>query len=291
MTTDRPAGPPTGHAGGGGGGIELLFLGTGTSAGVPMIGCDCTTCTSPDPRDQRTRCSVVISYGPGISRGTQAQESCADQTHVLVDTAPELRLQAVRNGVARVDALVFTHAHADHVMGLDDVRRFNSIRLGPLQAWADTDTHAALMRSFAYAFREPDPESALYRPHLIAQLIDGLFEIASQAWTPIRLTHGDLPVLGFRVGDLAYCTDVSDIPPESWPLLRDLDVLVLDALQHRKHPTHFTVAEALEVVSELRPRRTYFTHMSHGVLHARDEPALPAGVLFAYDGLRISTRA
>jgi phosphoribosyl 1,2-cyclic phosphate phosphodiesterase len=261
------------------GDVELLFLGTGTSAGVPMIGCDCATCTSGDPRDNRTRCSVVIRYA-----GTTGEP-----VSVLVDTTPELRVQAIARNLRRVDALVFTHAHADHLMGLDDVRRFNSIRGGPLDVWADEATHATLSKIFAYAFREPDPESALYRPHLVPRTIDGPFEIAGRTWTPILMIHGDMPVLGFRVGDLAYCTDVSEIPPASLELLRGLDLLVLDALQFRKHPTHFTIDEALAVVKDLRPRRTLFTHMSHGVLHARDEPKLPEGVRFAYDGLRVAT--
>lgn len=262
------------------GDVELLFLGTGTSAGVPMIGCDCATCTSSDPRDNRTRCSVVISYA---SPGGVA-------TSVLIDTAPELRVQAIANNLRRVEALVFTHAHADHLMGLDDVRRFNSIRGGPLDVWADEATHATLNKVFTYAFREPDPDSALYRPHLVPRTIDGPFEIAGRTWTPILMIHGDMPVLGFRIGSVAYCTDVSEIPAASMRLLRGLEVLVLDALQFRKHPTHFTVEEALAVVGELKPRRTYFTHMSHGVLHARDEPKLPDGVHFAYDGLRVAAR-
>ena len=254
--------------------VELLFLGSGTSAGVPMIGCDCETCTSADPRDKRTRSSVVISY---------------NGTRVLVDTTPELRLQAVANGVKKVDAVVFTHAHADHIMGLDDVRRFNSIKGGPLDVWATQRTHQSLQTCFPYAFQQPDPASKLFRPHLVPRAIDGPFAVDGVTWTPVQLLHGKMPVLGFRVGDLAYCTDVSEIPAASWDLLQDLDALVLDGLQHTKHPTHFNVAEALEVIEKLRPRRAYLTHLAHGILHARDEPALPAGVFFAYDGLGVDT--
>ena len=253
--------------------VELLFLGSGTSAGVPMIGCDCETCTSTDPRDFRTRPSVVVSYG---------------ETRVLIDTTPELRLQAVWQGVKKVDALVYTHAHADHVMGLDDVRRFNSLKAGPLDVWATDRTHAAVRTSFPYAFQQPDPASKLFRPHLAPRVIDGPFEINGVTWTPVDLLHGRMPVLGFRVGGLAYCTDVSEIPAASLDKLRGLDVLVLDGLQHAKHPTHFNVPEALAVIDELRPRRAYLTHLAHGILHARDEPLLPAGVFFAYDGLRLT---
>ena len=268
MATDPPPSPPPPPR------VELRFLGSGTSAGVPMIGCDCETCTSADPRDSRTRCSVVVSY---------------NDARVLVDTTPELRLQALWNGVKRIDAVVFTHAHADHIMGLDDVRRFNSIKAGPLDVWATERTHQSLRTCFPYAFQPPDPASKLFRPHLVPRVIDGPFEIGGATWTPVDLLHGKMPVRGFRVGDVAYCTDVSEIPPQSWDKLQNLDVLVLDGLQHTKHPTHFNVAEALEVIEKLRPRRAYLTHLAHGVLHARDEPALPPGVHFAYDGLRVDT--
>src|SRR5262249_30742158 len=157
----------------------------------------------------------------------------------LVDTTPELRLQCVANGVDLIDAIVFTHAHADHIMGLDDARRFNALKGGPLDVWADERTYATLSRSFAYAFKEPDPAQKLFRPHLIHRNIAGPFEINGVTWTPIPLLHGDLPILGFRVGDLAYCTDVSQIPEPSFELLKNLDVLVLDALQHKRHTTHF----------------------------------------------------
>src|SRR5688572_11961781 len=202
--------------------IELLFLGTGTSAGVPMIGCHCAVCQSPDPHDKRNRASVVFRYN-GVN--------------VLVDTTPELRLQCVANRIDHIEAVVYTHAHADHVMGLDDLRRFNAARSGPLDVFADDKTHQSLDRCFGYAFVEPDPGSPLFRPHLQRRVIDTPFsrdpkgsapptpfQIAGTTWTPIPLLHGDMPVLGFRVGDIAYCTDVSKIPDHSYPLLENLDV-------------------------------------------------------------------
>lgn len=256
--------------------VELLFLGTGTSAGVPMIGCHCDVCSSTDPRDKRTRSSVVIRYGG---------------TTVLVDTTPELRLQAVANGIDRVDGIVFTHAHADHIMGLDDVRRYNAIKGGPLDVWADDRTFATLSTCFGYAFQPPDPEAKVFRPHLQHRPIRGPFEVAGTAWTPVPLLHGRAPVLGFRVGRLAYCTDVSTIPESSFDLLHGLDVLVLDALQWKPHLTHFNIPQAIEIAARIGAKQTYFTHIAHGVSHATDDAKLPAGVHLAYDGLSIVAAA
>ena len=256
--------------------VELLFLGTGTSAGVPMIGCKCDVCTSTDPRDKRTRPSVVISYAA---------------MRVLVDTTPELRLQCVANDVNRIDAVVFTHAHADHIMGLDDLRRFNYIKGGPLDLWADARTHATLERCFGYAFREPEPEMKVFRPHLIRRTIEGPFEIDSVRWTPVPLMHGDLPVLGFRIGRLAYCTDVSFIPESSFALLNDLEVLVLDALQYKRHITHFSVEEAIEAARRIGAKQTLFTHIAHSLPHELTNRALPDGMRLAYDGQIVTAGA
>ena len=258
--------------------VELLFLGSGTSAGVPMIGCDCAVCTSSDPRDRRTRASVVISQGG---------------TSVLVDTTPELRLQCLANGVRRIDAVVYTHAHADHIMGLDDVRRFNTVKGGPLDVWADERTFTTLDRCFGYAFQEPSPEIKVYRPHLIKRTIDpdDPFEVGPMRWTPIPLMHGDLPVLGFRVGRLAYCTDVSAVPEPSFALLEGLDVLVLDALQYKKHTTHFSVEEAIQVAGRVGAKRTFFTHIAHALGHVETNKVLPDGIRLGYDGKRVTARA
>jgi len=256
--------------------VELLFLGTGTSAGVPMIGCHCDTCSSADPRDKRTRASVVVSYGP---------------TRVLVDTTPELRLQCVANGIDMIDAVVFTHAHADHIMGLDDVRRFNALRKGPLDVWADATTHATLTQCFGYAFAEPPAEMKVFRPHLVRRMIDGgPFEINGARWIPVPLLHGDMPVLGFRVGRLAYCTDVSRIPEESFGLLRDLDVLVLDALQYKAHTTHFSVDQAIEAATRIGAKQTWFTHIAHALKHEETNPKLPNNMKLSYDGQRVTAR-
>jgi phosphoribosyl 1,2-cyclic phosphate phosphodiesterase len=255
--------------------LELLFLGTGTSAGIPMIGCHCAVCSSTDPHDKRTRPSVVISYG-GV--------------RVLVDATPELRLQCVANGVDSIDAVVFTHAHADHIMGLDDLRRFNALRQASLDAWADERTHADLGRIFSYAFRAPSEQEKVFRPHLHKRLIDGPFEIGGVQWNPVPLFHGELPVLGFRVENLAYCTDVSRIPDESWGLLEGLDVLILDALQHKRHSTHFSLEEAVEAAQRIGSRQTLFTHIAHALGHEETNRTLPGGMKLAFDGQRVEAR-
>ena len=255
--------------------IELLFLGTGTSAGVPMIGCHCGVCTSTDPRDRRDRPSVLLSYAGA---------------NILIDTSPELRCQCIRNGIDMIDAVVYTHAHADHIMGLDDVRRFNLLRKGPLDVWADEKTHNTLGQCFAYAFAEPTPADTLFRPQLIRRMIDGPFEIAGATWTPIPLVHGEFTVLGFRVGSLAYCTDTSFIPESSYALLEGLDVLVLDALQVKKHASHFSLEEAIAAAQRIGAKQTLFTHIAHALGHEQTNAMLPKGIQLAYDGQRVAAR-
>lgn len=249
--------------------IELLFLGTGTSAGVPMIGCHCAVCSSTDSRDKRTRPSVVIS--------------CNDK-RILVDTTPELRIQCVANRVDRIDAIVFTHAHADHVMGLDDARLFNRIKNGPLDVWMDDLTYAAVSRCFGYAFREPDPTLKDFRPHLVHRRITGPFDVEGTTWIPIPLDHGGESVLGFRVGNLAYCTDVSAIPDSSFAYLNNLDVLVLDALHYRRHEKHFSLDEAVQMATRIAAKQTLFTHISHGMAHVEANRLLPPNMQLAFDG-------
>ena len=255
--------------------VELLFLGTGTSAGVPMIGCSCEVCRSNDTRDKRMRPSVVISYGG---------------SRVLVDTTPELRLQCITHDVQSIDAIVYTHAHADHIMGLDDVRRFNAIRGGPLDVWGDAKTHATLSRCFGYAFQEPSPEPTVFRPYLIPRTIENSFDIGGVRWTAIPLFHGDMPILGFRVGRLAYCTDVSKIPESSFDLLRDLDVLVLDALQPQRHTTHFSLEEAIDAATRIGARQTLFMHIAHKMAHEATNKMLPPNMQLAFDGQRTTAR-
>jgi phosphoribosyl 1,2-cyclic phosphate phosphodiesterase len=248
----------------------VTFLGTGTSHGVPMIGCTCATCTSDDPHDTRLRPSAYLDVVDGPS--------------ILIDTATDLRQQAITYGVRRVDAILFTHSHADHILGFDDVRRFNALKRGAIAAYADSRTADDLQRMFRYVFGPREQEGGGV-PQVTLHTIDGPFDIDGIRITPINLLHGIRPILGFRIGRFAYLTDCSAIPDDSWPLLEGLDVLVLDALRHRPHPTHFTVAEAVAAAARLQPRQAYFTHMCHDLPHAATNATLPPNVALAHDGL------
>jgi phosphoribosyl 1,2-cyclic phosphate phosphodiesterase len=211
---------------------------------------------------------------------------------VLVDTTPELRLQAVRNGVDRVDAVVYTHAHADHIFGLDDVRRYNTLLGAALPMYATKETLGALRGAFGYAFKEKEigtGKDALYRPELeVREIEEGVgFEVCGREWLPVPLVHGRFRVMGFRIGGFAYCTDCNEIPAGSMEMLRGLEVLIIDALRPRPHPTHLSFEQALAVIEELKPKRAFFTHLSHDVGHAEIEAGLPGNVRVGFDGLRI----
>lgn len=253
--------------------LRLTILGSGTSHGVPMIACDCAVCTSADPHDRRTRCSALFSW---------------DGAAVLVDTSPELRLQCLACDVRRADAVFFTHHHADHVTGLDDLRRFNWLQGAPLRLYGAALTLARLRQMFDYAFSD-DPEYPSAKPQLETHLLDGPVEIAGRRVIPIPYLHGRLPVYGFRVGSAAYCPDCSFIPDDSRRLLRDLDVLVLDALRHRPHPTHFNLEQAVAEARRIGAARTYFTHIAHELPHAATNAQLPTGMQLAHDGLVLET--
>ena len=252
---------------------DLTFLGTGTSNGVPMIGCRCPVCTSDDPRDRRSRTSSLVRH---------------DGLTVLIDTATELRGQALALGLDHVDAVLFTHAHADHTGGFDDLRRFNELAQRHLPIYAGPETAAILRHKFAYAFEDVFP---FYggKPDLILHEVDGPFAIEGRAVVPIPVWHGKTPVLGYRVGDLAYVTDAKEVPAASRGLLGGVDVLVLNALRERPHPTHLSLPEAVEVIEGIRPRAAYLTHVSHEMSHRAAEALLPPGIAPAYDGLTVST--
>ncbi len=250
----------------------FTFLGTGTSVGVPMIGCECAVCTSKDPRNQRYRCSVLIR---------------APQGNILIDTGPELRLQLLRAKVNIVHAVLYTHAHADHMYGLDDLRPIPRLLGGPVPLYCTTEVERKLRQAFAYAF---SPEAEVlpmgYLPKLTFRTItEGPFTVVDERVTPIPLEHAHFSVFGFRIADVAYCTDVGKIPRQSMNRLEGLEVLILDALRIRPHPAHFCLDEALEVIERLQPKKAYLTHMSHDLEHEATTKLLPPNVELAYDGL------
>jgi phosphoribosyl 1,2-cyclic phosphate phosphodiesterase len=250
----------------------VTFLGTGTSHGVPMIGCDCLVCQSSDPRDKRLRPSIYLDV--------------ADRARILVDTSPDLRQQALTHGITRVDAILFTHPHADHVLGLDELRRFNAIQGASIPCYANATTWKTIRQTFSYVF-DGKPRLGGGVPSIEPHELSEAIAIAGVRVVPIPLWHGVMPILGFRFGSFAYLTDCNRIPDESWPLLAGVETLVIDALRDKPHPTHFTVKEALEVIERIGARRGYFTHMTHDLGHAATNARLPAGVELAYDGLML----
>ncbi|MBI4886946.1 MAG: MBL fold metallo-hydrolase [Acidobacteria bacterium] len=249
---------------------RITFLGTGTSSGVPAIGCACAVCRSTDPRDRRLRPSIYVEV-PG-------------RAALLVDTSPDLRQQALAYGVTRVDAVLFTHTHADHILGLDEIRRFNAMQQGAIPCYATPAAWDDLRRTFHYVF-DGVPRLGGGVPKIEAHVIDGAFDVAGVRVVPVPLLHGTTPILGFRFGGFAYLTDCSAIPDASWPLVAGVDTLVIDGLRDKKHSTHFTVGEAIEAIARIAPRRAYLTHMAHDLGHAETNARLPAGVELAYDGL------
>jgi phosphoribosyl 1,2-cyclic phosphate phosphodiesterase len=251
--------------------IRITVLGSGTSSGVPTIGCLCEVCRSTDPRDKRLRPSILIQFSG---------------YNVVVDTSPDFRAQVLRQSLEKLDAIVYTHAHADHILGLDDVRPFNFRQKALIPLYATQETLDVIQRVFRYAFDSEPTQSSV--PKLDLRVLDGApFELFGVEFIPIPLCHGRGTVFGYRFGRAAYLTDHSEIPPESRKRLCGLDVLFLDALRHRPHPTHTTVEQAVQLVEELRPRRAFFTHMCHDLPHELTEATLPPHIRLAYDGLEI----
>lgn len=252
--------------------LDLLCLGTGTSYGVPMIGCRCPVCQSDDPRNQRTRCSALVTAGT---------------TALLIDSSTDLRAQALRHGIDRVDAVLYTHGHADHLHGIDDLRAFTLRQRQPLPCYGDEATIGLIRDRYAYMFADPAFALRWSIPRLELHVLDSPVTIGGLGVQPVPLLHGCLPVLGFRIGRLAYLTDCSAIPETSWPLLQGLHTLVIDGLRPQPHTTHFCIDQAIEVAAQLRPEITLLTHLTHDVDHAAVEASLPPGVRLAYDGLRL----
>lgn len=255
----------------------LAFLGTGTSHGVPTIACDCPVCTSPDPHNNRLRTSALIEAG-GRS--------------FVIDTSIDFRAQALREKMRRLDAVFFTHSHADHIFGLDEVRRFNHTQSEPIVCYAEPDTMRDIERVFTYVFDPPEQEGGgIPRIELRELRVGEPVRLFGLEFLPLRAWHGCLPITGFRVGRLGYFTDCSALPEETLKSLADLDILVLDALRRKPHSTHFNLEQAVQAAESIGAKQTYFVHMSHDLDHESTNAILPAGVALAYDGLRVEFEA
>ncbi|CUU34544.1 MAG: MBL fold metallo-hydrolase [Armatimonadetes bacterium] len=249
--------------------LTVTVLGCGTSMGVPMIGCRCAVCTSRDPRNHRTRPAVHLR---------------TETTALLIDAPPELRLQLIRSQLdTHLDAVLITHTHADHIMGLDDVRGFTLRTNRPIPVYAEASALDDLKRVYRYVFFPYPP--GVSTPQIEFREITGVFTIGDITVEPLRVFHGEMPILAFRVGNFAYVTDVSYIPPDTWERLQGLELLILDALRYQPHPTHYNLEQAIEVAQKLGAKRTLFTHMTHDFDYETVNAQLPDGIELAYDGL------
>lgn len=252
----------------------LTVLGSGTSMGVPTVGCDCAVCHSADPHDRRTRPSVMLQYSGRL---------------VLIDTTPDFREQALREGIKKIDAVLYTHGHADHILGLDDVRPLSFPRItgGPkIPLYANESTARVLNHVFKYIFDDDYKFGAIAQVELHS-LKPGALHLFDAMFTPIPVIHGEAEIYGYRFGSAAYLTDFSTVPESSLAMLQGLDILFLDALRHKPHPTHSTVENSLSIVQKLKPKRTFFTHISHDLPHEETNRQLPVGVQLAHDGLKL----
>jgi phosphoribosyl 1,2-cyclic phosphate phosphodiesterase len=252
---------------------RLTVLGSGTSMGVPTIGCDCRVCTSSDPHDRRLRPSIMVEW---------------DGHTVVIDTSPDFRAQAIREHITRVDAVLYTHGHADHILGLDDVRPLSFPRVtggGKIPLYATENTAKVLRGVFRYIFEADYKYGGLAQVEI--RSVDGPIELFGAMFTPLVVNHGDYPIEAYRFGSAAYLTDFSSVPDETMAQLEGLDILFLDALRHQPHPTHSTLQNSLQIVDRLKPKRAFFTHMSHDMPHEATNASLPPNVRLSYDGLKL----
>ncbi|PYQ13996.1 MAG: MBL fold metallo-hydrolase [Acidobacteria bacterium] len=252
--------------------MKVTFLGTGTSTGVPVIGCSCRVCVSDDPRNRRLRPSILLEW---------------DARKILVDSSSDFRQQALRHRIDHLDAVLYTHCHADHVMGLDDLRIYNFRQRADLPVYGSAGTLEDLRRTFWYAFA--DTQEGGGKPRLDLRAVGVPFDLFGVQVVPVPLWHGDLEVFGYRIGSFAYCTDCNRIPPASLRTLEGLEVLVMDALRPTPHPTHFSLPETLALLADLKPKLAYLVHMSHDIEHRTTEETLPPSIHLAYDGLVLET--
>ncbi len=250
--------------------MKIEILGSGTSMGVPMVGCNCPVCRSPNPKDKRLRTSAFLQV---------------NNANILIDTSVDYRQQMLQAGIQRLDCVLYTHHHVDHILGLDDVRSFNFLHKISIPLYGMPETLANIQRVFRYAFSDGPKISGV--PRLTLHPIDERpFFFRDVEIIPIPLRHGNMPVMGFRIGDFAYCTDCNAIPPASYAKLQNLKVLILDALRYKPHPTHFTIEQAVQEAQRIGAEQTYLTHLSHAVMHEETEAALPENIHLAYDGLK-----
>lgn len=254
--------------------MTITFLGTGTSQGVPIINCNCDVCSSDDARDKRLRTSVFIQSG---------------HASLLIDTSPDLRQQLLRNRVERIDAILYTHSHADHILGVDEIRRFNYLQNERIKVYGNQSTMDRMQTVFDYAFVNSALNFGI--PNLTANVIGNGFEIMGEPILPLELKHGTQTILGYRIGDFAYCTDVSEIPETTIHKLSGLKVLILDALREKPHPTHFSLQQAIDQALSIKAEKTYFIHMSHKISHQKHGRLLPESMAFAYDTLKLTIDA
>jgi phosphoribosyl 1,2-cyclic phosphate phosphodiesterase len=247
--------------------LKITILGSGTSTGIPVIGCRCAVCCSDHPRNQRTRCSALLSYG---------------KYNILIDTSTDLRQQALREDIRHIAAVFYTHSHADHLHGIDDLRGFNLRSKQPIPLFGSEQTLATIRTSFSYIFDQSEPTS--YIPRLELHPISGMTELFGLQIVPIPMRHGAMETFGYRCGPFAYLTDCNAIPASSLTLLKNLDILILDGLRFTPHSTHFNIPQAIEVAQKIGAKQTLLTHLSHEVDHPIHDQLLPDGINLAYDG-------
>ena len=252
--------------------MQLTMLGVGSSAGTPAVGCSCATCLSDNPRNKRTRCSSVITLDTG--------------ENILIDTGPDLRIQSLRENIKRVDAVLYTHTHADHLHGIDDLRAFCQIQRMQIPLYANEDAIAHISQKFGYVLREPSGFWEM--PVLRTETINAPFELFGVKVTPIPVMHGRSQIFGYRIGNVAYMTDVSEIPETSFALLEDLEFVLLDCLRERSHPTHINIEQSLSYIGRIKAKQSYMIHMTHELEYASLTKKLPKNVFVGFDGLKLN---